>query len=144
MHTAMLLGAAKLLKANEENLKGRVRLLFQAAEEVLEGAKDAVAHGVADGVKGAMMAHVLTDMPLPAGTVVVASGTSAPAADYFKIEVKGKGCHGSAPWNGVDALNAAAYTMVALNALYLPCALRNFNFNCAIFSLISIALSKSS
>ena len=117
LHAVMLFGAAKLLKERENGLKGRVRLLFQAAEESLEGAKNAVEHGVLDGVKGAMMAHVLTNAPLPVGKIIVASGTSAPAADYFKIVLKGKGCHGSTPWNGVDALNAAAYTVSALNGI---------------------------
>lgn len=117
LHATMLLGAASLLKEREEELSGKVRFLFQPAEELLKGAKDALEHGAADGVDGAMMIHALTDIPLPAGTAVVASGTSAPAADYFQITVKGKGCHGSAPWNGVDALNAAAHTVVALNAL---------------------------
>lgn len=64
-----------------------------------------------------MMAHVLTATPLPTGTLIVAQGTSAPAADFFRITVKGKSCHGSAPQNGVDALTAAAHIIVALQEL---------------------------
>ena len=105
------------LKEREEELPLRVRCLFQVAEESLEGAKDAVAHGVTDGACGAMMIHALTDSPLATGTAVVACGISAPGAQYFKITVKGKACHGSAPWNGVDALNASAHTVVALNTI---------------------------
>ena len=63
LHAAMLLGAAKLLKEREKQLKGRVRLLFQAAEESLEGAKNAVENGVLESVDGAIMAHVLTNIP---------------------------------------------------------------------------------
>ncbi len=118
MHAATLLGAAKLLKAHEKELKGRVRLLFQPAEETLEGAKDVVEAGVLKDVKGAAMLHVMTNVSLPVGCVVVASeGVSAPAADFFTIEVKGKSCHGSAPWNGVDALTAAAHILLALQEL---------------------------
>lgn len=120
MHTAMLLGAAKLLKNHEADMQGNVKLLFQPAEELLEGAKNAVEKGVLQNpqVEGAMMMHVMTDVDLPAGTAVVASkGVSAPAADYFRIEIQGKSCHGSAPWNGVDALTAAAHTVIALQEL---------------------------
>ncbi len=118
MHTAMLLGAARLLKDNEKDLQGQVKLLFQPAEEILEGAKIAVKAGVLENVQGAVMIHVMVNTPLKSGTLVVASGgVTAPAADYFTVEITGKSCHGSAPWNGVDALNASAHILVALQAL---------------------------
>ena len=119
MHAAMLLGAAKLLKMREKELNGRVKLLFQPAEELLEGAKDVIQGGVLDTPKpqAAMMLHVMTGTPFPAGTAVVANGVSAPAADYFTITVQGKGCHGAAPWNGVDALSVAARILLGLEEL---------------------------
>ena len=118
IHTAMLLGAAGLLKARERELKGVVKILFQPAEELLEGAKDCIDGNVLDGVDSAMMLHVLTATDLPTGKAVVASaGVSAPAADYFTIKVQGKGCHGSAPWNGVDALTIAAHILVSLQEI---------------------------
>lgn len=117
-HTAMLLGAARLLKTEEKALKRPVKLLFQAAEETLEGAKDVLKNGVLDGVSRAVMLHVLTGIPLAAGTLVVPEqGVGAPAADYFQITVRGKACHGSAPQNGVDALTAAAHILLALQEL---------------------------
>ena len=116
MHTAMLLGAAKLLKAHESELDGMVKLMFQSAEEIFEGSKDMIASGVPDA---ALMIHVAAGMPLPAGTVVVsAPGVSAPAADYFTIRVHGKGCHGSAPQNGIDPLTAAAHILIALQEIH--------------------------
>lgn len=117
LHATMLLGAAKLLKAQEARLKGRVRLLFQPAEELLEGAKDVIKHGALQGVDTAVMLHVLTNVALPTGSVVVACGVSAPAADFFTIKVQGKGCHGSAPWNGIDALSVAAHILLALQGI---------------------------
>ncbi|MBQ2740509.1 MAG: amidohydrolase [Clostridia bacterium] len=109
MHTAMLLGAAALLKKRQKKLQGRVRLLFQPAEEQLAGAADCIENGVLKGVYGGMMLHVLPAMPFPVGTAVVsAGGVSAPAADFFDVEISGKGCHGSSPWQGVDALMIGA------------------------------------
>lgn len=118
MHAAMLLGAAKLLKAREGDIKGKVRLLFQPAEEILEGAKDVIEDGALTGAAAAMTMHVMTNVPLPVGTAVVGSaGVGAPAADFFTLRVKGKSCHGSAPWKGVDALSAAAHILIALQEL---------------------------
>ncbi len=120
MHTAMLLGAAKLLKERESALQNRVRLMFQPAEELLQGARDMIENGVLHrpNVQRGMMLHVLTGTALPSGIVVVSSGgVSAPAADYFTITVQGKGCHGSMPQDGVDALNVAAHIYIALQEI---------------------------
>lgn len=128
LHATMLLGAAKLLKAHEKELKGKIKLLFQPAEELLEGAKDVLEGGLLDEPKPdvAVMLHVLTGVPIPTGTAVVASGgVSAPAADFFYIKVQGKGCHGAAPWNGVDALTVSSHILLGLqeiSARELPAA----------------------
>lgn len=121
MHTAMLLGAAKILKAHESELGGTVKLMFQPAEEIFEGSKDMIASGVLENPRpdAALMIHVAAGMPLPDGTVVVsAPGVSAPAADYFTIRVHGKGCHGSAPQNGIDPLTAASHILIALQEIH--------------------------
>lgn len=118
LHTAMLLGAAKLLKAREQELPGRVRLLFQGAEERFEGAMDAMENGALEGVDAAMMIHVTVGAPLPTGTAIVSSpGVSAPAADYFTITVRGRSCHGSAPQDGVDPITAAAHILLGLQSI---------------------------
>lgn len=121
MHTAMLLGAAKLLKNHEDEIEGTVKLMFQPAEEIFEGSDDMIHAGVLNEpkVNAAMMIHVMAGMPMQAGTVIVSSpGVSAPAADYFEIIVKGKGCHGSMPNTGVDPLTAAAHILIALQELH--------------------------
>lgn len=118
MHTAMLLGAARLLKERENEIKGRIILMFQPAEELLEGARDMIENGVLDGVRQAVMLHVITGVDIPSGTVIVSSpGVSAPASDHFTVNIYGKGCHGSAPWQGVDAVMIAAQTINALQIL---------------------------
>lgn len=121
MHTAMMLGAARLLKAHEDEIEGTVKLMFQPAEEIFEGSKDMIKNGLLKNpdVDAALMIHVMAGMPFPAGTVIVsAPGVSAPAADYFEIQVKGKGCHGSMPNTGIDPLNAAAHILIALQEIH--------------------------
>lgn len=121
MHTAMMLGAARLLKAHEEEIEGTIKLMFQAAEEIFEGSHDMIEAGLLENPKvdAALMIHVMAGMPFPAGTVIVsAPGVSAPAADYFEIKVQGKGCHGSMPNNGIDPLNAAAHILIGLQEIH--------------------------
>lgn len=120
MHTAMLLGAARLLKEHENEIEGTVKLIFQSAEEIFEGAGDMIKAGVLENPKvdAALMIHVMAGVPIPAGTVIVsAPGVSAPAADYFEIKVQGKGCHGSMPNTGADPINAAAHILIALQEI---------------------------
>lgn len=118
VHTAILLAVAELLKRRETDLKGRVRLLFQPAEETLEGAKYCIKKGCLDGVSAAMMLHVLPLSAYPTGTVIVSSaGVSAPAADFFNLTFYGKSCHGSSPWQGVDAILLGAKSLLALETL---------------------------
>lgn len=120
LHTAMLLGAAKILKEYEEELGGTVKLMFQPAEEILEGAADMIRSGVLEDPQpeAAMMIHVMAGMPIPTGTILIsAPGVSAPAADYFDIRVQGTGCHGAMPNTGIDPITAAAHIVIALQEI---------------------------
>lgn len=120
MHTSMLLGAAKLLKAHEEEIHGTVKLMFEPAEEILSGAADMIEAGLLENPKvdAALMIHVMAGMPLPTGTVVVCDGgISAPSADMFTIKLQGKGCHGSMPQNGIDPVTAASHLVLALQEI---------------------------
>ena len=121
MHTAMLLGAARLLKKHEDEIEGTVKLMFQPAEEIFEGANDMIEAGLLENpqVDAALMIHVMAGMPFPAGTVIVsAPGVSAPAADYFEIKVQGTGCHGSMPNIGVDPITAAAHILISIQEIH--------------------------
>ena len=120
MHTSVLLGAAMLLKRRESQLKNRFKLLFQPAEETLEGAEDVIKSGVLENpeVDYAVMLHCLVGIELPAGTIVISSpGVSAPGADHFKIRLSGKGCHGSMPEKGKDPLAVACKIITALDEI---------------------------
>lgn len=116
-HTAMLLSAAKLFKESEEKLAGRVRFMFQPAEETFEGAKDMIANGILDGVDAALAYHVSTGR-MPVGIFMYNdSGTMMNSVDGFRITVHGKGSHGAYPQNSIDPINIGVHIYLALEAL---------------------------
>ncbi len=120
MHTAMLLAAARAIKQNEDMLSCRVKLMFQPAEEILSGAKDMIDSGILQNPKVdyAFMLHVATAANFDTGTFIFASdGEIAPSADYFNIEVRGKGSHGAQPSEGRDPITAGAHILCALQSI---------------------------
>lgn len=126
-HTAMLLGAAKILKQNEKNLNGTVKFMFQPAEEILSGAKDMVNNGVLENPKvdAALGLHVMVGNDVSeTGKVFYSRGTALFSGDAIRINVKGKNAHGSTPEKGVDAINIAAHIVIALQEIIsreIPC-----------------------
>jgi hippurate hydrolase len=119
-HTAMLLGAARILKNHEDEIEGQIKLMFQPGEEVVGGAKAMIEAGVLENPKvdAAMMIHAATGFPIPSGTLLVAGEAMNPAsADVFRIEVTGKGSHGAMPNMGVDPLNVMAHIHLAIQAI---------------------------
>ena len=120
MHTAMMLGAAKLLKAHEEELEGTVKLEFQPAEEIFQGSPDMIANGLLENPKvdAAVMFHVLAGMPLPSGMVLVpGGGITMASCEQYHITVHGKGGHGSMPEACIDPITAAAHIHIALQEI---------------------------
>ena len=116
-HAAMLLTAAKLLKENETALGGRVRLMFQPAEETFEGAKDMIAHGILEDVDAALAFHV-TPGQMPVGLFLYNSGgVMMSSVDGFRITVHGQGAHGAYPHSSIDPINIAVHIYLALEAL---------------------------
>jgi amidohydrolase len=120
LHTAMLLGAAKLLKEREAGLMGAVKLMFQPGEETAHGAPAMLEAGVLENprVDAAMMLHVFSGLPLPSGTFVLSQDEYVAAAcDFFEIQIQGKGGHGAMPQYAVDPLNIAAHLHLALQEI---------------------------
>lgn len=102
-HTAMLLGAAKVLSVKKEELSGEIRFIFQHAEEVWPGgAIELVEKGVMEDVDYVFALHV--DPTLNAGKFTMKDGTFNAAGDDFEIKVIGSGGHASTPELGVDPL----------------------------------------
>lgn len=117
MHTAMLLGAAKLLKQNQDQIKGTVKLVFQPDEEGFTGAKKMIKSGVLKNpdVDAAMAMHVHSGTP--SNIVLCGLGTSIAGCNRFRIIVKGTGAHGAMPELGVDPINIAAHIYLALQEI---------------------------
>ena len=116
LHGTILLGAAKLLKAHESELKGTVKLLFQSGEEVFLGAKSAIAAGVLENPKvdAAFAMHVIAMMPVG---VLMTGKEAMSSVNGFKITLTGHGGHGSMPEMAVDPINAAVQVYLALQSL---------------------------
>ena len=112
-HTAMLLGAAKVLADRREELAGEVRFIFQHAEEVAPGgAVELVRAGVVDDVDVVIGAHLW--LPLPFGQIAVTSGPFMASSDTFRIRILGAGGHAAMPHLTVDAILVAAQVVVTL------------------------------
>lgn len=117
MHTSMLLGAAKLLKQNQDQIEGTVKLVFQPDEEGFTGAKKMIKAGVLENPKvdAAMAMHVHSGTP--SNVVLYGLGTSIAGCNRFRIVVKGTGCHGALPETGVDPINIAAHIYLSLQEI---------------------------
>ena len=112
-HIAMLLGAAKILSEHRDEIPcGKVKFIFQAAEEVGYGARYYVEHNLLDGVDAIFGMHIWGTFDAP--YVSVDGGNRMASMDNFNIKVKGLQSHGSAPQDGHDAIVAASAIVLAL------------------------------
>lgn len=114
-HSAMLLGAAKILSAYCDALKGTVKFLFQSAEESGHGANYYVDHGCLDGVDAAMAIHMMNE--IPEGTFSIEAGPRMASCTDFTLTVHGAATHGSMPHLGHDAIVAASAVIMNLQNL---------------------------
>ena len=116
-HTAMLLGAAKVLSSIKADLPGTVRFLFQPAEEsgLKSGAKIMVEDGVLEGADWVSGLHSWS--LAPTGSILYRSGPVMAAADGWYLNLKGKGGHGSSPELSVDPTVTAANIILNLQAM---------------------------
>ncbi len=114
-HTAMLLGAAKILSGMRDKLKGTVKLFFQPSEEIGGGALAFIETGALEGVEAILAIHLWP--ALPSGKVSLVAGPRMASADKLLIKVRGKAGHGSMPHLGVDAILAAAAITMNLQSI---------------------------
>jgi amidohydrolase len=116
-HTAMVLGAALLLNRLRGEISGSVRFVFQPGEEIVAAGKQLVAKGaLRDPRPDAVFAlHAWSGMPL--GAMASKPGALLAASDFFTIEVKGKGAHGSRPEDSIDPILTAARIVESLQSI---------------------------
>jgi len=105
-HTAILLGAAKVISKMKNSIKGNIKFIFQPAEEGFGGARFMIKDGVLNNVDEIYGLHLWNYQPF--GTIGVQSGPIMAASDKFKITIKGKGGHGAAPQGTTDSIVIAA------------------------------------
>ena len=104
-----------ILNDMKDELCGTVKLAFQPAEEAAIGAKSMIEQGALEGVDAAFGIHIWSD--IPAGKICCMDGPRMASADLFKIDIKGKGTHGAAPHQGVDAAVVTAAVINNLQAM---------------------------
>ncbi|MBE5773009.1 MAG: amidohydrolase [Clostridiales bacterium] len=114
MHMSGLLGAAMVLSRLRDSLPGNVKLFFQPDEEGYGGAKRMIEGGCMEnpGVDAVFGAHI--SPKYPTGAIVFKYGTFYAAADIFRIIIKGKGCHGATPQEGIDPIAVGSQIVCAV------------------------------
>lgn len=118
MHTATLLAAARALKPLAADLAGTVVFIFQPAEEVPPGgARPLVQAGILENPHVDAVFGLHVDAFMPAGQMSFAPGAVNASPDSFDIVIRGKGGHGAAPHQGIDAVVVAAQAVTAIQAI---------------------------
>ncbi len=119
MHATMLLGAAKMLKEHENELKGTVKLMFQPGEENLTGSLNMLEGGILENPKvDAALAYHVGPGQLPIGMFMYNyNSTMMFSNNDLHIKVKGKGGHGALPQNCVDPISIGARIIIALQEI---------------------------
>ena len=116
-HTSIALAVAEMLNDERDSLKGRVKFVFQPAEEIGQGAQAMVSDGVLTTLRPdyTIGLHLWNEMPV--GTVAVTPGPAMSAASIFDIVVKGHGGHGAQPQKTHDPIVAASQIVSALQTI---------------------------
>lgn len=117
-HTAMALGAAKILSA--QKLSGRVRFLFQPCEETADeenksGAQRMFDEGAVDGVDYVIAQHI--DPTSPVGTIAMTEGPSGGGVETWYATIIGKGGHGAYPHTTIDPFVLLSHVIIAINGI---------------------------
>jgi len=116
-HTAILLGAASVLKEYQDNFAGEIRLFFQPAEEGPGGAEPMIKDGCMDNpkVQAVFALHLYSN--LKTGMVGIKSGPTMAASDWFNLKLMGPGGHAAAPFETVDIVTLAAHLILTFNSM---------------------------
>ncbi len=119
LHTCIGLGVARLLAAEQNVIETGVRLLFQPAEEIAEGARWMRQDGATDGLNALFGVHVFPELPV--GKIGVRSGALTAAAGELEISILGEGGHGAKPHQSIDAIWIASKIVTGLQESISRC-----------------------
>lgn len=117
VHTTCALGASRLLANHRGELKGKVKVVFQPAEEINAGAKELIKSGILENPKVDMIFGLHNHPEVPAGKVAIKEGPLMAAVDTIKISVTGKGGHGALPHRNIDPVVASAAIIINLQTV---------------------------
>lgn len=117
VHTAALLGAAKILSEMKDELNGNVKLCFQPAEETVGGADLMVEHGILENPKVDYVIGMHVEPNEKIGTASIEPGPVSSYPDFFEIKLTGKGGHGSFPAKSIDPILPAVEIYNQLNLI---------------------------
>ncbi len=116
-HTTIALGVAKLLAQHRELLSGRVKFVFQPAEEIGAGARAMCADGVLEDPRPDLTLGLHLWNTMPVGTIGIASGPTFAAVSSFEVSITGRGGHGALPHETRDPIIAATQLVSALQSI---------------------------
>ncbi len=116
-HMAMGLAVARIMAGYQEKMAGRIKFLFQPAEEGLGGALAVMAAGALENPRpaAALAMHLWNEIPY--GKIRVTAGPTMASSSIFSLTVKGKGGHGAVPHRSIDPILAAAHIVTALQSI---------------------------
>jgi len=115
-HTAMMVGAARVLCQFRDQLPVNVRFVFQPAEEMVAGGKDLVAAGALEGVHACFATHGYPSLPV--GKIGVREGPMNAAGEFFVLRIIGKGGHGAMPEKARSPMATVGRVLLAFDALH--------------------------
>lgn len=121
-HIAILMGTAEVLASMKKDIPGTVKFIFQPAEEGPPGTEEGgaplmVKEGAMDNPKVDAIFGLHIASGLEIGKIKYKSGSFMASSDWFTIKVKGKGAHGSAPWNGIDPIMISSQIISGLQTI---------------------------
>jgi amidohydrolase/hippurate hydrolase len=117
IHTAILLGTAKILSQFKDQIDGTIKFFFQPAEEKLAGAKSIIKAGGLENPEVDAIIGVHTWPNLPGGTIGIKKGSFMASADEIKIKIRGKGGHAAHPEDCIDPIIIAAHILTKIQTI---------------------------
>ncbi|QXM06600.1 M20 metallopeptidase family protein [Crassaminicella indica] len=116
-HTAILLGAGKVLNEMKDQIHGNIKLLFQPAEETVGGAKPMIEEGVLKNPEVDAVFGLHVDADLDTGKIGIKYNQMNAASNTIEIHIYGKSTHGAYPHEGADSILIASHVVVALQSI---------------------------